>query len=253
MAPVTLKDVVLGEGRTKVIVPVTGRTGDELVEQAAALADHTLDIVEWRVDFFEGVGSPEAVVAAGRRLVSALGGRPVLFTFRTSAEGGATAIEPDGYVALNQAVIAAGLVDAVDVEHAYDRDAGDAVLAAAHASGVPVVGSFHDFRATPPAEEIVARLVSIQERGFDIAKVAVMPRDPGDVLALMQATWTMATEHDQTPFLTMSMAALGLVSRMAAPVFGSCATFAMVGRPSAPGQVAVEQLQQILALLEPAS
>ena len=101
-----------------------------------------------------------------------------------------------------------------------------------------------------PAEEIVARLVAMQERGCDIAKMAVMPADPGDVLTLLGATWTMASQHPTTPVITMSMSGRGLISRMAAQVVGSCATFAMVGRPSAPGQVPVEQLQPILALVD---
>lgn len=246
------KGVTLGSGRTKVIVPLTGRGHQELVEQARALARHELDIVEWRVDFFDHAEDPAAVVEAGRSLVDVLRGRPMLFTFRTSAEGGARPLEPDAYVALNQAVMVAGLVDAVDVEDAYDRAAGEAVRNCAAEHGVAVVGSFHDFEATPSTQTLVDRMVGMQQRGFDVAKVAVMPHDAGDVLALLQATWQMTDQHPATPVLTMAMDSLGVVSRLAAPVFGSCATFAVVGRPSAPGQLPVEQLRPILDLLDTA-
>ena len=64
MGPVKLKDVALGEGRTKVIVPITGRTEAELLQQASALAAHDLDVVEWRVDFFEGAVAADAVLRA---------------------------------------------------------------------------------------------------------------------------------------------------------------------------------------------
>ncbi|WP_228488938.1 type I 3-dehydroquinate dehydratase [Raineyella fluvialis] len=249
MRTVRLRNVSLGEGRTKVIVPITGRTSDELVAQASELVRHDLDIVEWRVDFLDVAPNVEQVVAAGRRVVEALDGTPVLFTFRTADEGGEKAITPADYVQLNLGVIESGLVDAVDVEQFFDAEAGDAILAAAHAAGVPVVGSNHDFQATPPADEIVARLVAMQDRGMDVAKMAVMPTDAGDLLRLLEATWTMASRHDKTPVITMSMAGLGVVSRMAAQVFGSSATFAMVGRASAPGQVPVEELQPILRLI----
>ncbi|MFV0407205.1 MAG: type I 3-dehydroquinate dehydratase [Propioniciclava sp.] len=250
MAPVLVKNVLLGEGRAKVIVPITGRTTAELVEQAEALAAHDLDIVEWRVDYLDVALEPEAVAAAGEQVTAALAGRPVLFTFRSQAEGGEQAIDPATYVALNTALLQAGLVDAVDVELHFDREAGDAVIAAAHAAGIPVVGSSHSFDTTPPADEIVRRLVAMQERGCDVAKLAAMPQIPGDVLTLMSATWTMTAEHPATPVLTMSMAGLGLISRMATQVVGSCATFAMVGRPSAPGQIPVEQLQPILGVID---
>ena len=90
----------------------------------------------------------------------------------------------------------------------------------------------------------------MQQRGCDIGKVAVLPHDPGDVLTLLSVTWTMADRYPQTPVLTMSMGGLGLLTRMAGQVVGSCATFAMVGRPSAPGQVPVEDLQPVLRLLD---
>ncbi len=249
MRTVHLKNVELGAGAPKVIVPITGRTTDELVAQASVLARHDLDIVEWRVDFLDVALDTEKVLDAAAQVARAVGEKPVLFTFRTAGEGGEKAIEPDQYAALNVALIDSGLVSAVDVEQFFDAEAGDAVLAAAKAKGVAVVGSNHDFHATPPADEIVERLTAMQKRGMDVAKMAVMPVDPGDVLRLLEATWTMKSEHDDTPVITMSMAGTGMISRLAAQVFGSSATFAMVGRASAPGQVPVEELQPILRLL----
>ena len=158
MQTVTVKDVTLGEGAVKVIVPITGTTTELLVEQAARLAEHDLDLVEWRVDHFEQVSDTEQVLDAARQIADALGGKPVLFTFRTAAEGGLQAITPEDYAELNIAVARSGLVDLVDVELYLDREQGDRVIAAAHEAGVKVVVSNHDFEATPPREEIVARL-----------------------------------------------------------------------------------------------
>lgn len=249
MQTVTVKDVTLGEGAVKVIVPITGTTTELLVEQAARLAEHDLDLVEWRVDHFEQVSDTGQVLDAARRIADALGGKPVLFTFRTAAEGGLQAITPEDYAELNIAVARSGLIDLVDVELYLDREQGDRVIAAAHEAGVKVVVSNHDFEATPPREEIVARLRAMQDRGADIPKIALMPKNPGDVLTLLAATYEMATRHADRPILTMAMAGPGVISRMAGEVFGSCATFAMVGQASAPGQVPVEELQPVLRLL----
>ena len=250
MSPVQLRGVTLGEGRAKVIVPVTGTTVEELVSQTTTLVGVELDIIEWRADFLDVAPSPAAVLEAAARVRAAARGRPVLFTFRTHHESGNKPITSEEYRDLNIAVIDSGLVDAVDVEHHFERTAGDAIIAAARKAGVPVVGSFHDFTATPPVEDLVRRLVEMQERGCAVAKAAVMPRSTGDVLRLMEATWTMASRHPSTPVLTMSMGGLGLITRLSPRVTGSCATFATVGRPSAPGQIPVEELQPILELID---
>ena len=244
MSPVQLRGVTLGEGRAKVIVPVTGTTVEELVSQTTTLVGVEFDIIEWRADFLDVAPSPAAVLEAAAR------GRPVLFTFRTHHENGNKPITSEEYRDLNIAVIDSGLVDAVDVEHHFERTVGDAIIAAARKAGVPVVGSFHDFTATPPVEDLVRRLMEVQERGCAVAKAAVMPRSTGDVLRLMEATWTMASRHPSTPVLTMSMGGLGLITRLSPRVTGSCATFATVGRASAPGQIPVEELQPILELID---
>ena len=244
MSPVQLRGVTLGEGRAKVIVPVTGTTVEELVSQTTTLVGVKFDIIEWRVDFLDVAPSPTAVLEAAAQ------GRPILFTFRTHHENGNKPITSEEYRDLNIAVIDSGLVDAVDVEHHFERAVGDAIIAAAKNAGVPVVGSLHDFTATPPAEDLVRRLVEMQERGCAVAKAAVMPKNTGDVLQLMEATWTMTSQHPSTPVLTMSMGGLGLITRLSPRVTGSCATFAMVGRPSAPGQIPVEELQPILELID---
>ena len=250
MSPVQLRGVTLGEGRAKVIVPITASTSEELVTQTTTLAGVKSDIIEWRVDFLDVAPSPAAVLEAAARIRTAAQDRPVLVTFRSHHENGNKPITPDEYHDLNIAAITSGLVDAVDVEHRFERSVGDAIIAAAKNAGVPVVGSLHDFTATPPAEELVRHLVEIQERGCAVAKAAVMPQNMGDVLQLMEATWTMTSQHPSTPVLTMSMGGLGLITRLSPRVTGSCATFAMVDRPSAPDQIPVAELRPILELLD---
>ncbi|NTW39604.1 MAG: type I 3-dehydroquinate dehydratase [Cellulomonadaceae bacterium] len=248
MACVTVRGVTLGEGAAKVIVPLTGSTVDELTTQAAAVVAAAPDVVEWRVDFLDDALVPASVVAAGREVVAALAGLPLLVTFRTADEGGEKAITAQQYVDLYAAVVEAGVADLLDVEILRDEQAVASIIGTAHAAAVPVVASSHDFGGTPDADELVARLRLMAERGADVLKVAVMPHGPQDVLTLLQATWTAAQELDQ-PLITMSMAATGVVSRLAGEVFGSTATFGMVGRASAPGQVEVGALRQALALI----
>ncbi|NKY10028.1 type I 3-dehydroquinate dehydratase [Cellulomonas hominis] len=255
-APVTVRGTVLGAGRPKVIVPLTGRTVPALLDQARDVVAAGPDLVEWRVDHLgpgdaaPGDAAPADVVAAGRELRAALGRLPLLVTIRTAAEGGLAAVADADYVAVYRAVLEAGLADLVDVEVMRDEATVRTLVDLAHAAGALVVASNHDFDATPPQEEIVRRLLHMADRGADVLKIAVMPHDPGDVLALLAATWE-ASGRTERPLITMAMAGTGVASRVAGGVFGSAATFGTVGAASAPGQVELGALRAALAVVHP--
>lgn len=242
--------VALGNGPVKVIVPVMGRTDDDVHDHARQLVGRDVDVVEWRIDTFRGATNPEAVLQAGNALVDATDGLPLLCTFRSAAEGGASPVTPDEYVAVYEAVIAAGIADAVDVEVRFDPRAGDAVRDLARDARIPVIGSWHDFQSTPPLEDFLRIIMRMRERGFDVGKVAATPTDAADVFALLHATAVASAEEGHLPVLAMAMGALGTISRLAAPVSGSCATFATVGEQSAPGQIPLEDVRTVLSLLE---
>ena len=59
----------------------------------------------------------------------------------------------------------------------------------------------------------------------------------------------VAALPDQTPVITMSMGALGAVSRLCGEAFGSAMTFANPGQASAPGQVALDVVNEVLESL----
>ena len=246
---VEVRGVKIGEGVPKICVPIVGKTKEEILAAARSFEDVALDVVEWRVDWFEGVFDFAQVEDVLKDLRPALGETPILFTFRTSKEGGEKAIEADAYAELNKKAVATGLVDLVDVEAFTGDDAVKAVVETAHANGVKVIASNHDFHKTPAKDEIVSRLRKMQELGADIPKIAVMPQNKKDVLTLLSATEEMASEYADRPIITMSMSGTGVISRLCGEVFGSALTFGAVGKVSAPGQMGIEDLTTVLGLL----
>ena len=238
-----------GTGIPKICVPIVGVTREEILKAAETIKSTPADVVEWRVDWYEDIfdfGRTEETMKALREV---LGETPILFTFRTSKEGGEKSIETDAYVELNQKAAKTGLIDLVDIEAFTGDDAVKAVVETAHACGVKVVASNHDFHKTPEKDEIVSRLRKMQELGADIPKIAVMPQNKKDVLTLLAATEEMASEYADRPIITMSMSGTGVISRLCGEVFGSALTFGAVGKASAPGQMGAEDLQTVLSLL----
>ena len=249
MNPVIVRNVKIGEGVPKICVPIVGVTKEEIINEAKTFENIPVDVVEWRVDWFEHVFEFEKVEEVLKELREALGETPLLFTFRTSKEGGEKAIEPAAYVELNKKAAATGLVDLVDVEAFTGDEYVKEIIAAAHESGVAVVASNHDFDKTPDKDDIVSRLRKMQDLDADIPKIAVMPQNKKDVLTLLAATEEMVSEYADRPIITMSMAGTGLISRLCGEVFGSALTFGAVGKASAPGQMNAADLSEILTLI----
>ena len=242
MNTVKIRNLEIGTGAPKVIVPIVGKTREEILAKGKELASIPLHVVEWRVDFYEDVFQIPQVLETLKGLRAALGDTPILFTFRTLKEGGEKEISMEDYTALNKAVAQSGDADAIDVE----IFSGDQVvlenIANIHAAGKVVVGSNHDFHKTPSQADLIYRLRKMQDMGADIPKIAVMPQNKADVLTLLAATEEMYRCYADRPIITMSMSATGVISRLCGEVFGSSMTFGAVGQVSAPGQIPVEQL-----------
>lgn len=249
MNPVVVRNVKIGEGIPKICVPIVGVTKEEIINEARTFESIPVDVVEWRVDWFEHVFEIEKVKEVLAELRASLKDTPLLFTFRTSKEGGEKAIEPEAYAALNKAVAETGNVDLVDVEAFTGDEVVKDIIEAVHKAGVKVVASNHDFDKTPDQADIVGRLCKMQELGADIPKIAVMPQSKKDVITLLAATEEMTREHADRPIITMSMAGTGVISRLCGEVFGSALTFGAAKKASAPGQMEVHDLETVLNLL----
>lgn len=239
---VKVRQVEFGKGRPKICIPMVGKNEDELLDEAKLVNDLECDCVEWRVDFFDQVDDVERVKAVGRKIRHRIPDRPILFTFRTFREGGAREFSSTSYFSLYTSMIEMNMIDMLDIELFMDRSDVCKMMDFAHTHGVKVVMCNHDFEKTPNTDELISRLITMQELGADICKIAVMPHTSDDVLRLLYATNTFSSEHAKCPVISMSMGDLGVVSRLTGELFGSCMTFGAAEKASAPGQIPVNEL-----------
>ncbi|MBY0123932.1 type I 3-dehydroquinate dehydratase [Bacillus sp. S/N-304-OC-R1] len=246
---IAVKDILIGEGSPKICVPIIGENLDQIIDEAVQIKTLGPDLAEWRVDFFQDVEDIDKVAKALKKIHEILTPIPIIFTFRSAKEGGEKEVSLEYYTELNKAMIETGLADIVDVELFCGEEIVTEVVRFAHTYNVFVIISNHDFEKTPSKEEIVKRLRKAQELGGDLPKIAVMPATSNDVLTLLDATITMHDQYADRPIITMSMAGKGVVSRLSGEIFGSSITFGAAKKASAPGQIAVSELRQILNLL----
>ena len=178
-----------------------------------------------------------AQVRAALTAVRAASSLPLLLTYRSATEGGKGAGHGQGYEDYLASLLQLRpAVAAVDIEMACL--ASKALVAEAKAGGYDVVGSCHDFTATPSAAQIAEKLAQITAAGADITKVAYMPRTAQDVAALRHAAHDFAGAYPHQPLIAISMGQLGAPSRTD---LVNCLTFATIadGAASAPGQATI--------------
>ena len=241
-AALMVRHLTLGDGQPKIIVPIAGKTEDEILSSAQSAAAHPLvDLVEWRADYYTAV--PDAVCEMLRKLRDILKEKPLLFTFRTKREGGEQAVDDAAYLALCEAAAQSGAADLIDVEMFSPQ--AEACVARVHAHQVPVVGSWHDFAQTPGEKELIARFQKMQDMGADVLKIAVMPRCLEDVTHLISAAKAVH-ETALRPLCAISMGDTGCITRTHCAHFGGCMTFGTLGAATAPGQISVAALHEVL-------
>ncbi|KMO85735.1 3-dehydroquinate dehydratase [Megasphaera cerevisiae DSM 20462] len=246
---VKIGNVVLDNGMPKICVPIVGHSIEELIQECRYLQDKIYDVVELRIDFLQDVTQLEAVGRALQAIRQELPSVALLFTFRTKKEGGETEVPESYYFELLQYAIRSRHVDAVDIEYFRNRSSIKKTLEIARECGVTVIMSNHDFNKTPSFDEITERLTGMKKLGADVAKLACMPISPKDVLTLLRATEAVKSQYPEEPIITMSMGKLGAISRISGEIFGSALTFGSAKKASAPGQLEVTTLQQILRAL----
>ena len=250
MSIVKIRNLNLGDEQAKICVPLVGQHRTQLEAQLAAIQKHEPDMVEFRGDHFEAVREKARLKEVLKMVRDCMGDTALLFTFRTKEEGGEKTISYGEYAELLEFVADTGYVDAVDVEVYKDEDETPTLIRTLREKGMVVIGSNHHFEGTPSKEKMLRLLTGMQQAGADIAKLAVMPKQPEDVMRLLNVTIQMKMEHADTPIITMAIGKLGVNSRLSGSLIGNSLTFASVARQSAPGQVEIEALREVLTLTQ---
>src|SRR5690625_1501753 len=175
--------------RPAIIVPVVATTIqaslDAIQDILLSPHDNQIEVIEWRIDHVLDSSDLEALVAAIQNLTTELSSQRLLVTLRTSREGGEQELSDDAYLHIISSLAPALTGHLIDIE--YARSTAAEAIYCAQASEVVVIGSYHDFKETPSAVQISAHLRAIVHAGADIAKVAVTPNSPEDVLVALSA------------------------------------------------------------------
>jgi len=247
--PIITRGKTLGGPKPLVCVPLVGNTREKIMKEAQNIPAIEPDVIELRIDawdFIEDIDTSLSTIKEVRSIVKDL---PIVLTCRGHWEGGFKEVSDASKFGIYERAIKFNLVDYLDVELAYGEEKIQKLLKLLENSSSHLIVSYHDFQKTPPKEELYSIMASEIKAGAHVAKLAVMPQKEEDILALLAATLSIRRDFPDVPLITMSMGAMGSLSRVIGGKFGSDLSFAVGSEASAPGQIPVAKLKQCFDVL----
>lgn len=242
-----VKDKIIGGERQLVCLPIVAADIDDLIAQAKEAVLGNPDLIEWRADSYD---RHNEIMTVCHKLRKITGDIPLIFTLRHIEEGGVREIPQHERAKTIKEVIGTGLFDLVDVEIMNGEAFISEIKENMKKYGCKLILSYHNFQHTPSEEFIKDKLKEAEELGADIAKLAAMPTDYKDVLRLLNAALTAKREIIEIPIITIAMGKMGIISRIDGGYFGSDVTFAAGKTLSAPGQIKLADLINIMKIHE---
>lgn len=219
------------------IVPGTNEEALSLLARAMPDAD----LVELRIDRIERPDLPLLLHAGKER---------ILVTNRRRDEGGFFASCEERRMELLREAIDLG-ARYVDVEARTGAAAvgrlGKAIRA--KKGKTKLIVSHHDLEGTPSRQTLTKRLKGCRALGADVAKIVTLAQTTEDNLRVLELIpQALGAGQDIVAFC---MGAKGRLSRVAAPLLGSCMSYASLeeGAESAPGQLTAREMKTILGIL----
>ena len=198
-------------------------------------------LLELRIDQYRDK-RPDALLAHVRACAALA---PCLITIRAAWEGGAWEESEAARQTLYETLIPEAA--AVDIELAAKAPVRDAVIAAAHARGIPVILSHHNFETTPSRVALDEKASAAWEAGADYFKVAATCQNLDEVQRL--AAFTL--DNRDRNIVTIGMGPAGTLSRVFFPALGSKITYTFLGEATAPGQLDCETTLAHMAAFYP--
>jgi 3-dehydroquinate dehydratase/shikimate dehydrogenase len=225
-------DAILADeaSHPRICLTLTGKTLAEDIAQYESQRYFT-DMVELRVDLLKK--SERAKVAEFPKMLakSSPWKVPIVLTFRKACDGGAFNGKEEERLAFFRRVLNSKPTNPQTLKPSnpfsyvdFEEGFGSASLVAlAHAAGAKVIRSMHKFDG--PVKNLAAKLRELGKDG-DIAKIAFMPRNLGDVAKAFAITPNFQLP---TRSVIIAMGPQGLATRVLAGRLGSEWTYASVG------------------------
>lgn len=196
------------------------------------------DIIELRIDMFENIDERHVfgIFKSAREKFR----KPIIATIRDIREGGSKEIKDR----IGIYKLVTPISDLIDVE--INSEILNDIKEICSLNMKILIGSYHNFLATPDYSFLEEIYSNGKGQGCDIVKIAVMPNNKEDIIRLIEFT----LRHRNEQIITMAMGEIGLPTRIFNPLIGSLITYGYINRPSAPGQLSINEINHMFRILK---
>ena len=205
-----VRDVEIGKGIPKIIAPICDKTEKEILHTAKKFSiipvDFDIldiDIVEWRVDWYEYYNDYSKIEIVLEKLSKILKNIPIIFTIKRNTSDGEADITEEKYVEIYKEVCATKLVDFIDVEDSIGKDNMKEIIEVAKDMGTYVITTNHNLDHTPSKAECIATAKELEDMGADIIKIITKPSSKLDVVELLETTIIISEHISSVPICTI--------------------------------------------------
>jgi 3-dehydroquinate dehydratase type I len=226
-----------------ICIPITARTHAGAM-RAIGYSTAVADVIELRMDLIHN-GRLVALIDHARACNEAV---KVMVTHRPEV-GGDSSQERSRIDCLKEAVFLGA--DYVDIELQADRamrtELIEAIACLQHRTALIV--SHHDFQRTPSLRTLKALFHGCVKAGADIVKIVTWARTSQDNLRVLGLI--ADAEREGIDLINFCMGPEGRISRIAAPMLGSCLSYVSLrrGGESASGQLTITEMNKIMDIL----
>lgn len=138
-----IKGKIIGKGKPLVCVPVMESSKEEILRETRRLEEAHTEMIEWRVDAFENVESPNAIREILNEMKHIIKESILVYTFRSKNQGGCKALSAADIYDIHQVAAESDVVDFIDVEY-FEAKNPQKEIARLQEMGAYVIASHHD-------------------------------------------------------------------------------------------------------------
>lgn len=236
---------------TKIVVTFSGYNSDAINEEIEAAESHLsdFDIVEIRGDVFDALNRQDHASIV-RRIIDKFKAfdKEIIYTYRTSGEGGKGSKTTVEYQALLLEVCKSMDIDYIDIEMSVGKKIVQEIIETAKTHQIKTLLSYHNFKETLDYHALMDLLSQMNQVEGDVFKFALYPTNGEDVDTVVDVQKTAKAQYGHK-VIGISMGELGKRTRVLTGDYAPLFTYGYISRDAAPGQIHISELRKTLTSL----